>query len=107
MWIAMTSGLKPFTFTGGELCLALQPCLPSDFFTADNTFSFHFLGTCEVVYHNETRRDTFGPQAVKVQSYRITYADGAVETVAGPLIQGKSAFAIREGKARDIDVDLG
>jgi hypothetical protein len=107
MWIAMTSGLKPFTFIDNELRLALQPCIPADFFTNDNTFSFNFLGSCEVVYHNETRRDTFGPQAVQVQSYRITFSDGKVETVNGHLVQGKSVFAIREGKTKRIDVVLG
>jgi hypothetical protein len=107
MWIAMTSGLRPFTMAGSELCLALQPCLPADFFTEDNTFSFSFLGSCEVVYHNEKRRDTFGPQAVQVQTYRITFANEAVETVIGSLVQGKSAYAIREKKTQRIDVVLG
>jgi hypothetical protein len=107
MWIAMTSGLRPFTLTGSELCLGLQPCLPADFFTADGTFLFCFLGSCEVVYHNEAHRDTFGPQAVQAQSYRITYADGTTETIEGSLIRGKKALAIREGKVRRIDVTLG
>ena len=107
MWIAMTSGLTPFSLRDGKLCLGLQPCLPADFFTAANTFTFNFLGSCEVVYHNESRKDTFGPQGVKAQSYRITYADGANEEVAGSLISGKGALAVREGKVKRIDVILG
>jgi hypothetical protein len=103
----MTSGLKPFTLHEGELLLSLQPCLPADYFTADSTFSFNFLGSCEVIYHNEKKKDTFGPQAVQIQSYRITYADGTDETVNGSHIKGKSACAIREGKAKRIDVNLG
>jgi len=103
----MTSGLTPFSLHDGQLCLGLQPCLPADFFTAANTFTFNFLGSCEVVYHNESRKDTFGPQGAKAQSYRITYADGANEEVAGSLIQSKGALAVREGKVKRIDVMLG
>jgi hypothetical protein len=104
IWIAITSGLKPFSLRGGLLSLKLQPCLPADFFTAATTFTFNFLGNCEVVYHNESRRDTFG---IQVQSYHITYFDGSSETVSGAFIQGKDALAIREGKAKRIDVNLG
>jgi len=107
MWIAMTSSLKPFSLNNGELRLSLNPCLPADFFTAANTFTFYFLGCCEVVYHNEPRSDTFGAQGVKAREYRITYADGGAETITGDFIQGKSALAVREGKARRIDVRLG
>jgi len=111
MWIAMTSGLKPFSLHDGELRLGLKPCLPADFFTASNTFTFNFLGGCEVVYHNESRSDTFGARGVKARGYLITYAEGAplggAETIAGDYIQGKSALAVREGKARRIDVNLG
>jgi hypothetical protein len=106
MWIMMTSGLKPFSLQDGELCLRLKPCLPADFFDA-NTFTFNFLGSCEVVYHNESHKDTFGSNGVQAQSYRITYTDGSTEVITGSLIKGKDAFAIREGKAKRIDVNLG
>jgi hypothetical protein len=107
MWLAMTSGFKPFSLHDGELRLGLSPCLSADFFTADSTFTFNFLGGCEVVYHNESRRDTFGTQGVKVKEYRITYADGGNETISGAYVQGKSAIAVREGKVCRIDVSLG
>jgi hypothetical protein len=106
IWIAMTSGLKPFSLRGGELCLSLQPCLSADFFTGENTFTFCFLGCCETVYHNESRADTFGPRGVKTRSYHLTYGDGRVEAISGPFIQGKSALAVREGKVTRIDVSL-
>jgi hypothetical protein len=106
IWIALTSGLKPFSLRDGILCLGLQPCLPADFFTTDHTFSFNFMGSCKVVYHNESQKDTFGPQGVRVQSYRIKYNDGSSETINGSLIQGKDAIAVRERKAKCIDVYL-
>jgi len=106
MWIAMTSGLKPFSMHDGELRLRLNPCLPADFFTAANTFTFNFLNGCEVVYHNESRADTFGAQGARANEYRITYAGGGAETIKGNYIQGKSALAVREGKVLRIDVSL-
>jgi hypothetical protein len=107
MWIAMTSGLKPFSLHDGELRLSLHPCLPAGFFNTDDTFTFNFLGSCEVVYHNESRADTFGKHGVKTQKYLITYSDGSVETITGDCIKGKGALAVREGKVRRIDVSLG
>lgn len=107
IWIALTSGLKPFSLCEGELCLCLQPCLPADFFTAANTFTFNFLGNCTVVYHNESRKDTFGIDRALVQSYRITFIDNTVEELTGSCIRGSGAHAIREGKAQRIDVSLG
>jgi hypothetical protein len=107
MWLAMTSGLEPFSMHNGELRFGLNPALSTDFFTADNTFTFNFMGSCEVVYHNESRGDTFGAQGVKVKGYCIIYADGRSETINGAYIHGKNAISIREGKIRRIDVNLG
>ena len=106
MWIAMTSGLKPFSMLNGELTLALQPCLPADFFKEDNTFAFNFLGNCEVVYRNESRKNTYGDEGAQVSSYRITYQDGRSEECAGKQITGKAAHAIRDGKVKRIEAEL-
>jgi hypothetical protein len=107
MWIAMTSGLKPFSLLNGELCFTLKPSLSADFFTEDNIFTFNLMGGCTVVYHNNSRKDTFGTGGTAVQSYRITFDDGAVEETGGAFIQGKNAHAIRDGKVKKIDVNLG
>ena len=106
MWIALTSGLEPFSMRSGCLTLALRPLLPADFFTAAHTFTFNFLGACTVAYHNESRKDTFGPQAATVRSYRVTYNDGTVEEINGEFISGPAASAVRSGKALRIDVYL-
>ena len=106
IWLAMTSGLKPFSMDEGELCLTLQPTLPANFFTEAKTFTFNFLGACKVVYHNEANKNTFGKDAAQVQSYRVHYNDGAVEEITGNRICGKSAVIIREGKAKRIDIFL-
>ncbi|MDR1840195.1 MAG: hypothetical protein LBQ93_11515 [Treponema sp.] len=106
MWIAITSGLKPFSMSGGELCFTLKPSLRADFFTEANTFTFNLMGGCTVVYHNDSRKDTFGQEGAAVKSYRIIFDDGAVEETAGSFIQGKNAHAIRDRKVKRIDVNL-
>ena len=106
MWIAITSGLKPFSLSDGELCFTLKPSLRADFFTGAGTFTFNLMGGCTVVYHNTSRKDTFGPQGACVQSYRITHDDGAEEEIAGSFIHGVKAHAIRDGKVKRIDVIL-
>ena len=107
MWIAFTSGLKPFSMSEKGLCLSLRPLLPAEFFTENNTFAFNFLGTCRVVYCNASRKDTFGPDAAQVKSYHIKYIDGTSEDIVGNCIYGKSAAAIRDGKAASIEVLMG
>ena len=104
MWIAITSGIKPFYMSDGGLCFALRPKLSADFFTEANTFTFNFMGDCAVVYHNNLRKDTFGPKGAEVRSYRITFADGAVEEIAGSFLQGAGAHAVRDGKVKRMDV---
>jgi len=106
MWIAITSGLKPFSLSDGELCFTLKPSLPEDFFTEANTFTFNLMCGCIVVYHNNSRKNTFGPEGAAVRSYRITFGDGTVEEVSGSSIRGINAHAIRDGKVKKIDVTL-
>jgi len=106
MWIAITSGLNPFFLSDGELCFALRPALSADFFTDANTFTFNFMNACTVVYHNNSRKDTFGSEGAAVQSYHVTFVDGAEEEVKGSFVQGKTAHAIRDEKVKRIDVQL-
>jgi len=106
IWIAITSGLKPFTLCGGELCFSLKPCISKDFFTENNTFTFNFLGACKVVYHNNSRKNTYGKDGASVQSYRINFKDGSVKEIAGSFVKGENAYAVRDGKAQQIDAVL-
>jgi hypothetical protein len=106
IWIAMTSGRRLFFLRGGELCLALKPALAKDFFTSDGEFSFMFLGKTLVVYHNESRKDTFGEDGAVVRSYRIQFNGGEAIEIPGPALCGESAHAVRDGNAERIDVSL-
>jgi hypothetical protein len=106
MWIAMTSGRRPFSLRGSELCFELKPALAKDFFTSGGEFSFMFLGKSLVVYHNESWKDTFGEDGAVVCSYRMRFNGGENMEIPGPVICGKSAHAIRDGKVERIDVSL-
>ncbi|MCL2276744.1 MAG: hypothetical protein FWC21_02480 [Treponema sp.] len=106
MWIAITSGLKPFYIQDSELCFALKPCIKSDFFTEDNLFSFNLFGNCEVIYRNDSGKNTYGENAAKVKSYHLTFKDGSSRKINETFIKGKDALSVREGGARKIEVNL-
>jgi hypothetical protein len=126
-WILMVAGPKPFQVDEkNSLRLVLEPALagwlftrepqrrpyrdevegPSELELSAGTFAFKFLGTTLVVYHNETRADTFGAKAVRPMEYRIALRDGTEQVVRGPSLGPELARAIREGRARRMDVRL-
>jgi hypothetical protein len=108
IWIAMTSGLRPFTVADGSLCLELKPQLGSEYFTVpENEFVFTFLGKTTVVYRNDERKDTFGPEGIGVKNYELEYADGRRYCIKGPFIKGGPAVDIRNGEVKQIFAALG
>jgi hypothetical protein len=52
MWVLMTVGKQPFRLENGQLVLAIEPILPGWLFKEDGTFTFRFLGMCDVTLHN-------------------------------------------------------
>jgi len=106
MWIAITSGLKPFYLLDNELCFELKPCIKSDFFTEANIFSFNLFGNCKVIYHNDSRKDTYGQNAAEIKSYHLTYKNGSTKEIKETFIKGKDAYDIREGNVLEIEVNL-
>ena len=96
-----------------KLCLEFKPALPSWLFSQKaqnglpkNTFAFKFLTKTLVVYHNQKRKDTFGPQAAKMKEITITYGDTTASVIAASVISSPAAQNIREGKASRIDIVL-
>ena len=49
-------------------------------------FAYRFLGSTLVVYHNPDRRDTFGPDRVHIQSFRLLDAEGKTIETAGSIV---------------------
>jgi hypothetical protein len=119
MWLLMTIGPRPFRLgAGGDIEFAVEPVLPGAWFTtgarsvtwteADgsipaNAFGCALLGHTLLVYHNEARRDTFGPDAVRPMRYQL---DGQTEVSAARL-EADLASRLRDRQVRRLDVWLG
>ena len=122
----MTVGSRPFTINPeGELQLCFRPVLAEWLFTRDvrserlfiddswqeiefpaNSFSFMFLGSILITYHNETVADTFGSGAVVPVTWELVDLDGNRELHTGDTVTGDIARKIRDRKISRIDIDL-
>lgn len=124
--LLMAVGEKPFRLDKkGDLEVHLRPALPGWLFSRkkekqrlwmgdrwvdwefpENTFSFSFLGTVLVTYHNPSRRNTFGPSGVSPRSLVVAYLNGKTVTIEGDTINGDLAKQIREANVSRIDIRL-
>ncbi|MBN2388467.1 MAG: hypothetical protein JXB85_15730 [Anaerolineales bacterium] len=103
LWVQMTAGRHPFRLQDGELVLELHPSLPAWLFKADGTFSFRFLGSCEIRYHNPDARDTFAPGMTPKRVVLQPRAGEAV-TLEGAVIPAPYARMVREGLIESIGI---
>jgi hypothetical protein len=119
----MTVGQVPFFLNSREeLQLELKPVLPGWLFTEEektasvflhgkqqtlvfpkNTFSFKLLGGILTVYHNDSRRNTYGKDAVRIAGLELRRGD-TVTPIDGSVIPQPYAQKIREGVYDRIDV---
>ncbi len=101
MWTVMMTGGQPFKVSNGELTLALEPKLSSDFFKKDGTVSFTFLKNTKVTYVNKARKATYDDTAIR----SIELIDGT-ETIVieGGEIKGEMAVAVRNGSFKAIKI---
>jgi hypothetical protein len=126
MILLMTVGKQPFTVNREKMLqLDFKPVLPGWLFTEQtriirlfregrwqdiefsaNTFSFMFLGSILVTYHNPARVDTFGTVPLSPHSWTIVDLDGKTHTYQTNVIRGKMAEEIRSRKVRSIRIDL-
>jgi hypothetical protein len=117
MWLIMTVGPQPFIMKNAKLHFALKPVLPGQWFTKQSrainwmeqdieipkdSFACAFMGKTLLVYHNESRKDTFGPSAVKPVKYLL---DPKYQ-VDGDCIGPELAEKIRRRQFKRIDVWL-
>ncbi len=127
MMLIISFGAQPFRYESGELLLRFTPSLPAWFFTAieetgtrttpegevvEHTFPAHsystlLLGHTLVTYHNPRGRSCYGPNAVSVTSYSLSYDDGYEVTVPGAELTADYALAVRERRVREMVVELG
>ncbi|MCR6112605.1 hypothetical protein HXA35_19910 [Bacillus sp. A301a_S52] len=106
MWFTMMVGPQPFTMKNGRLFLQFVPTLPGWMFDENGNVSFTFLGKIDVTYMNNTKADTFGPEAVTSSKVELFYEDGQTATLSPKDLVGDIALAIREGKVTKITIVL-
>lgn len=128
MWLVMNAGVKPFHWDNKKgLTLTFKPALAGWLFSKEerdiiltnreqeqkavrlpkNSYAFNFLSTTLVVYHNPSRRDTFGEKAAVVSGIVIKY-HGLQKPVqlTDATIPSQYALDIRENKVERIDIKL-
>ncbi len=101
MWLGMFLGEGGFTFEEGKLGFTLAPRLSGDMFDESGEASFMLLGSCKVTYHNESGKNTYGEDGVKVCRMELAGEDGRF-TVAGDRLGEAQARKLREGKISEI-----
>jgi hypothetical protein len=127
IWTALTSGLSPYQIDSqGKLCLKFTPQLPRSFFTKQvshaqrykkdgteetieipkNAFAFVFSGETLVVYHNPSRKNTFGKNPAKIEKIILTDTHGRQQTFVGETILDPYADRVRSGKVQRLDLFL-
>ena len=117
IWLLLTVGPDPFFMAAGKLRFRVVPALPGDWFTRQETsipwqgqdvdippncLACALLGTLLLVYHNPSRRNTFGAGGVKPVRYVL---DGTHEVTAACLDE-VLAGGLRERKYQRMDVWL-
>ncbi|MNW21977.1 hypothetical protein D3C71_2232020 [compost metagenome] len=50
-----------------------------------------------MTYHNPRHADTFGEEKAAIQSLTMVYRDGTARRIAGALLRGEEAEALRRG----------
>jgi hypothetical protein len=122
LWTHLFLGPRPFVVEQGRLRFKPEPVLAKSLFSTaesivnpfgvEETLPAHsaaraLLGTTLLVYINSEYRDTFGQSTVKPCRYRLYGRDGSLQTVESPYLEGGTAEALREGRFRRVDVELG
>ena len=106
IWSVMMAGEKPFFCRDGQLCLALRPVLPGWLFDEGGTVTFTFLGSCQVVYHNPGKLDTFKDGGLFPDRIRLHTGDGQTVELSGGVIGAPYAEMVRAGQVRAIHAFL-
>lgn len=102
MWRIIMTGEKLFSYNNGELEFTLSPILQSDFFDENNMVSTTLLGKIELIYINNSRKNTFGIDKGIVEEIIITKLNGEVTKVNGNIVKGHIAKEIRNGNIKKI-----
>lgn len=106
MYIRMFAGEKLFTVGDAGLKIRFAPTLSGSFFKEDGTASWTFMGQCRIVYHNASRRATYGDNAARITSMKLLTTHGQVIGIEGDTLSGENAGLLRSGGIVRIDAVL-
>jgi len=114
IWLIMCLGQKPFYLdNGGRLCAEFKPVLPGWLFTSaprgdfeKGVFAFSLFMKTQVVCHNPSRKDTFGPSGAHVKGVFMRWTDGRSIRLKGARIPYPYSHDIRNGNISRIDIDM-
>ncbi len=106
IWLIMNVGLNPFFLNKeGRLSLKFSPVLAGWLFNSgDKTYSFNFLSKTRVTYHNPGRKNTYGPDSVKIKKTVFSDKDGSAVEIPGSTIPSPYAEQVRSGQIKRIDI---
>ena len=110
-----------------ELVYKQEPALASNLFTNEartvelqvsetetkeievskNSFAHRFSGETLIIYHNPTRKNTFGADKVEIQSYKLVTKDGEEIVIKDSEVKAGLAEKVRDGEVSRIDIFLG
>jgi hypothetical protein len=119
IWRFMTVGQKPFFIDDdGELCMEFKPVIPGWLFVEaskakeeegqlpQNTFTFNLLGSILTIYHNETKKDTFGANSAVIEKIELFKESQLLATFNGKVIPSPYAEQVRSGNVDKIEIYL-
>ena len=106
MYIRMFAGDRLFTVGENGLEIRFAPALKGSFFKEDGTAAWTFMGQCRIVYHNASRRSTYGENAARITSMKLLTTQGKVFETEGDTLSGENAVLLREGGIVRIDAAL-
>lgn len=116
-WISMVLymglGRQPFQWRDNELRFEPQPTLAGWLFQLKavgdfwkDTFGFKLFGKTWIVYHNPSRRDTFGKRPLRPVRYHLFYANGESNVHEGTFLPHAPACDLRDGKLTRLIIQL-
>lgn len=106
IWLIMNTGINPFHLDNAkQLNLTFSPCLPGWLFNRRGEYSFNFLSTIRVTYHNLKRKDTFGKNSAKVSKIILLEDENPVE-MDSATIPSPYAQKVRSRQINKIDIYL-
>ncbi|MFC1658873.1 hypothetical protein ACFL1D_05775, partial [Candidatus Omnitrophota bacterium] len=107
IWRIMHTGQKPFFLNKeGKLNLCFSPVLAGWLFNRDGKYSFNFLSSIKVTYHNPKRKNTFGENSASIRKIVLAGKKGKPVELNSDTIPNAYAEQIRSRLISKIDIFL-